>query len=67
MDKPDWKDAPEDATHYGQETADFHESWYRQWTDGSWSCVSVDSRRVHNAGWFGLGYQMGRTDLEPRP
>jgi hypothetical protein len=66
MNKPDWKDAPQDATNWAPETEDRHESWYKKDGD-AWACVAVDSYRVFKSRWFYLGAQTPRIDMEPRP
>lgn len=59
--EPDWfADAPEGATHWGEETADHHASWYKL-ENNQWYCISVDAWRVHKSPWYGLGSTM--TDM----
>lgn len=65
--KPNWEDAPKDATHWAPETDDYFASWYKI-EGSSWSCVNVDSYRVFNSPWYGLGVMNLRiNELEPRP
>ena len=66
MSKPNWEQAPVDATHWGPETRDYYESWYRQIGD-SWLCCAAEARKEFKAGWYGLGERMTRKDLEARP
>lgn len=62
----DFSKAPQGATHWGPETSDFHESWYKQ-VGSSWFCVAVDSYREFKSSWYGLGCQFQRNDLVARP
>jgi hypothetical protein len=64
--KPDWKDAPEGAMFWAAETADHLEAWYKKAGD-SWFCLGVDSYNAFKTHWYGLGGNLGRDDLEPRP
>jgi hypothetical protein len=53
--EPDlFADAPEGTTHWGEETADHHASWYKL-ENNQWYCISVDAWRVHKPLWYGLG------------
>lgn len=64
--KIDWALAPEGTTHHGVETNQFHESWYKLENE-SWFCASVNSYKTFRCAWFGLGKNVGRTDLTERP
>lgn len=64
--KPNWEEAPKDATHWGPETELFFSSWYKK--DGeSWSCCDCAAFKHFGSSWYGLGRDVRRNDLEQRP
>lgn len=66
MSKQDWSEAPKDATHWGPETKEFFASWYKQEGE-SWSCRECAAYNHFGPGWYGLGRDVRRNDLEQRP
>lgn len=59
MDKPDWKDAPEDATHRHSKSTKAH--WYRM-IGGKWHYYRGNGKwRLSTGLWDITNY------LEPRP
>lgn len=41
MTTPDWSKAPDGATHWGPDTAEFSEFWYKIYDDGLWPAYNV--------------------------